>query len=135
MITQVPAEGILKLKDWKDAKMYKIACECTDSTHDHVIWVESDNSNVTVTIYTTQQSVGWWKESLEHDYDIDNRFLSWVSRTYKDIWNSLITRIRITAEIWIRGSIKYESTICLSKQQALNYAETIKKSINDVTDL
>ena len=33
-----------------------------------------------------------------------------------------------------KGYIDTESTVCLNKQQALNYAETLKSSITDVEE-
>lgn len=103
MKSQVPAEGILKRSDWGDAITYQVVCECQDSNHDHTFWVEADDARVTVTTYTTQKSK-WW--SL-------NR--------WQTIW-ILLTK----------GYIEYEASIIMSEQQALNYAETLKKATQDV---
>ena len=103
MKTQVPAEGILKRSDWGDAISYQVTCECTDSNHDHNVWVEADDARVTVTTYTTQKSE-WWK----------------LNR-WQTIW-ILLTK----------GYVKYEATLIMTEQQALNYAETLKQAIKDV---
>jgi hypothetical protein len=103
MKEQTPAEGILKRNDWGDAITYQIVCECGDSNHDHNIWIEADDS-ITVTTYTQQKSK-WWSM---------NR--------WQTIW-TLLTK----------GYIEYEGSIIMSEQQALNYAETLKKAIEDVT--
>ena len=100
---QTPAQGILKRNSWGDAITYQVVCECQDADHDHNVWVEADDTGVTVTTYTTQKSQ-WW--SL-------NR--------WQTIW-ILLTK----------GYVKYEANIIMSEQQALNYAETIKSSIQDV---
>jgi hypothetical protein len=103
MKAQIPAEGIYKHREWGDSVMYSVACECTDPTHQHDVWIEADDSGVTVTTYT-QQKTKWWEL---------NRF--------KIIW-ILLTK----------GYVEYEANIIMTEQQALNYAETLKKAIADV---
>lgn len=100
---QAPAEGILKRSNWGDAVTYQVVCECSDPDHDHNVWVEADDARVTVTTYTTQKSE-WW--SL-------NR--------WQTIW-ILLTK----------GYVKYEASIIMTEQQAVNYAETLKKAVEDV---
>lgn len=100
---QTPAEGILIRKDYGDAKTYTVPCECCGSDCEHNVWVEADEINVTVTTYT-QQKTKWWEQ---------NRF--------KTIW-TLLTK----------GYVEYEASILMSKQQALNYAETLKLAVKDV---
>jgi hypothetical protein len=103
MQAQTPAEGILKRSSWGNAVTYQVTCECHDANHDHTVWVEADDSSVSVTTYTTQKSK-WW--SL-------NR--------WQTIW-ILLTR----------GYVEHEANIIMTKQQALNYAETLKQAIKDV---
>jgi hypothetical protein len=105
MKAQTPAEGILKKNSWGDAKTYQVVCECGQSDHEHNLWVEADDSGVSVTIYTTVKSP-WWSM---------NRF--------KQIW-SLVTK----------GYIQQESIITMSSQTAFNYAETLKSAIRDVAN-
>ena len=100
---QTPAEGVLKRNNYGDAITYQVTCECHDADHDHNVWVEADDHRVTVTTYTTQKSQ-WW--SL-------NR--------WQTIW-ILLTK----------GYVKYEANIIMTEQQTLNYAETLKKAIQDV---
>jgi hypothetical protein len=100
---QTPAEGVLKRNNYGDAITYQVTCECHDANHDHTVWVEADDHRVTVTTYTTQKSQ-WW--SL-------NR--------WQTIW-ILLTK----------GYVKYEANIIMTEQQTLNYAETLKKAIQDV---
>jgi hypothetical protein len=103
MKAQTPAEGILKRSSWGDAITYQIVCQCHDSNHDHNVWIEADESGVTVTTYTTQKSKPW---SL-------NR--------WQVIWRLLT-----------RGYVEYEANIIMTEQQALNYAETLKSAVKDV---
>ena len=101
----IPAVGILKRNDWGGTKSYQVVCECGDPGHDHTVFVESDAINVTVTIYTTAKSK-WWQ----------------LNR-WKKMW-ILLTR----------GYIEYEADLIMNEQQALNYAETIKRAVSDVKE-
>jgi hypothetical protein len=105
MINQVPAEGVLLRKDYGDAKIYQIVCECGDCDHDHNVWVEAEDYGVTVTIYS-QQKTKWWEQ---------NR--------WKIIW-TLLTK----------GYVERESTIIMSEQQALNYANVLQSAVKDVKE-
>jgi len=102
---QVPAEGIMQTNDWGDSRVYRVTCNCGASDHDHHVWVEADDHEVSVTIYTTTKSNFWSKTRWYH------------------MW-TLLTK----------GYIDTESTVCLKRQGALNYAETLKSAIIDVED-
>ena len=104
-MTETPAEGIMKTHDWGSSKVYRIACNCGSEDHDHNMWVEADDHDITVTIYTTTKT-NWWSKT----------------RWYH-IW-TLLTK----------GYIDTESTVCMSRQQSLNYAETLKSAIIDVEE-
>ena len=103
MRSQIPAEGILLRKNYGDAKIYEVVCECGDCDHSHNVWIEAEDYGVTVTIYT-QQKTKWWE----------------LNR-WQTIW-TLLTK----------GYVERESTLIMGEQQALNYAETLKKAIKDV---
>jgi len=102
MTPQIPAEGILKRNDWGDSKMYQVVCGCGQPDHDHNVWIEADDGNISVTIYVTAKSK-WWEL---------NRF--------KQLWSLLS-----------KGYIKCETDVIMSEQQAINYAETLKSAVND----
>jgi len=103
MKSQSPAEGILIRNDYGDTITYQVVCGCGDVGHDHNLWVEADDQNVTVTLYTTVKSK-WWSM---------NR--------WQKIW-TLLTR----------GYVEYESSIIMSQQQALNYSNTLSSAVSDV---
>ena len=103
MNVQIPAEGIMKTNDWGDSKVYRVACNCGDENHNHNVWIEVDEHDIQVTIYTTGKTNFWSKTRWYH------------------IW-TLLTK----------GYIDTESGVHLNKQQALNYAETLKSSISDL---
>jgi hypothetical protein len=105
MKAQTPAEGILKRRDWGDAYTYQVVCTCGDSNHDHNVWIEIDDTKeVSVTTYTQQKS----------------KF--WELNRWQTIW-TLLTK----------GYVEYEASIIMTQQQALNYAETLKTAISDLT--
>ena len=103
MQTQQPAEGVLLRKDYGNAKIYQIVCECGDCDHDHNVWVEAEDHGVTVTIYT-QQKTKWWQ-----------------SNRWKIMW-TLLTK----------GYVERESVLIMSEQQALNYANVLQSAVKDV---
>lgn len=103
MEPQTPAEGILLRKDYGDAKVYNVPCECCGSDCEHNVWVESDDYGVTTTTYTKQKTK-WWE----------------LNR-WKIIWRLLT-----------RGYVEYEATIIMSQQQALNYAKVLESATHDV---
>lgn len=102
MIPQTPAEGISIFRDFGDAKLYTIPCECGFADHTHQVWIEADAIGVTVN--TT----------------IRLRSSAFKSR-WSYIWSLLTT-----------GCVEVESEIIMNRQQALNYAETLKSAIADV---
>lgn len=131
MKAQEPAEGILNRGDFGDSKFYQVVCGCGQEYHDHNVEVEAAETGVNVNIYVSPKT-DYWSELVEKRYDIDSPWLQEVDWFVKDIINGLWTRIKLTWSIWVHGYIRTETTIALSEQQALNYAETLKKAIKDV---
>ena len=103
MKTQKPAEGILLHRDYGDARMYTLTCECCDVDHAHQVWVDAEETGITVTTYTKQKS----------------KF--WSMNRWQKIWTLLS-----------KGYIEYEASIIMTEQQALNYAKTLESAIIDV---
>ena len=103
MKPEQPALGIMRTNDWGDTKVYRIACDCGSNEHNHDLWVEADETNVTVTVFTTVKSK-WW---------------SW--NRWQKVW-TLLTK----------GYVEYEASLIMSQQQALNYAKTLESAILDV---
>ena len=103
MKAQIPAEGILKTNDWGDSKVYKIICNCGHDDHSHNVWVESDEYEVNITVYTTVKTNFWSKTRWQH------------------IWTLLS-----------KGYIDCETTVSMTEQQALNYAHTLLNAVDDV---
>jgi hypothetical protein len=131
MKAQPPAEGILKTNDFGDSKWYKVVCGCGQPDHSVDFEVEADVTGVNVNTYVTAKT-DYWNESIKKRYDIDNPYLQELDWTIKDIWNGLVTRLKLTWTVWAKGYIRCETTIAMSEQQALNYAETLKSAVKDV---
>jgi hypothetical protein len=103
MTSELPAEGILKHNSWGDSKVYRVTCSCGASDHDHHVWVEADDHEVSVTIYSTTRTNFWSKTRWYH------------------IW-TLLTK----------GYIDSETSLIMNKQVALNYASVLHSAIEDV---
>ncbi len=133
MKKQTPAQGIMMTGDYGNSKFYKVVCGCGQPDHDLDFEVEAEDIGVTVNTYVTAKT-DYWTESIKKRYDIDNPYLQELDWTLKDIWNGFITRIKLTWTVWTKGYVQAETTIVMSEQQALNYAETLKSAIQDVKD-
>jgi hypothetical protein len=103
MKAEAAAEGVLKRSDWGDSKSYQVVCGCGDTDHDHNVWVESEDTGVSVVIYTTNTTHFWSKGR------------------WRQMW-----------ELLTKGYIKQEVSILMSEQQALNYANLLTQAVDDV---
>jgi len=131
MKLEQPAEGILKRSDFGDTKFYQIVCGCGQEYHDHNVEVESSETGINVNIYATAKT-DYWSELVEKRYDIDSPYLQEIDWFVKDLINGLWTRLKVTWQLWTTGAVTVETTISMTEQQALNYAETLKSAIKDV---
>lgn len=131
MKAEIPAEGIMKTGDYGDSKFYKVVCGCGQPDHDINFEVEADETGVNVNTYVTAKS-DCWSETFVRRFDIDNTWLQEWEWFWKDLVNDFARRVKFTWRIWTHGYVQTESTIIMTEQQALNYAETLKKAIEDV---
>lgn len=131
MKSETPAEGILKRSDFGDSKFYSVACSCGNDDDAIEFEVEADEMGVTVNTWTIQKT-DYWTEAVMKRMDIGNPWAEEFDWFWKDIWNGFVTRLRLTKNIWWDGYVKYQSTTIMTKQQALNYSETLKSAIKDV---
>ena len=133
MKAQTPAEGIMKTGEFGDSKFYKVVCGCGQSDHDVNFEVEADETGVNVNTYVIAKS-DYWGETFVRRFDIDSTWLQEWDWFWKDLINDVVRRVKLTWRIWTRGYVQTETTIAMTEQQALNYAETLKKAIQDVKD-
>jgi len=130
---QTPAEGIMLTSDFGDSKFYKVVCGCGQPDHDLNFEVEAADTGINVNTYVSAKSASW-NEAVKKRYDIDSPWLQEWDWFWKDLVNGFVCRVKLTWTIWTKGYVQTESTIAMSEQQALNYAETIKSAIKDVKD-
>jgi hypothetical protein len=133
MKAETPALGILRTNDFGDSKWYQVVCGCGQPDHTLTVEVESDEMGVNINTYVNVKT-DYWSETVKKRYDIDNPYLQELDWTLKDIFNGVVTRLKLTWTVWTKGYIKCETTIAMSEQQALNYSETLKSAIQDVKD-
>jgi hypothetical protein len=131
MKPQTPAEGILKTNDYGDSKWYQVICGCGQPDHTLSVEVEADDSGVSVNTYATVKT-DYWTDSVKKRYDIDNPWLQEWDWFWKDLVNGLLTRLRLTWDIWVKGYVRAETTVLMSEQQAINYAHTLTSAVKDV---
>lgn len=131
MKAETPAEGIMKTHDFGDSKFYHIACSCGSDDDAIELCVEADDHGVTVTHYTTQKT-NFWEEHIPQKYRTDDPWYGEFEYATTNIWNGFVRRCKLTWSIWFKGYVKYQSTTIMTKQQSLNYAETLKKAVADV---
>jgi len=105
MEAQTPAQGIMLDRDFGDSKFYTVSCTCGNPDDEIKLEVEADDCNISVHVWTTTKT-NWWGEGM-------NRF--------KLIWKLLT-----------KGYVEFESWTLLNRQQALNFSEALKQSINEV---
>jgi len=103
MNPEKPASGILKQGDFGISKFYYVQCDCSDPDCSHTIEVEADDFNVQVHLYSNHHTK-WWEK-----------------KRWKQVW-----------QILTQGYAEMQTTIVLTDQTALNYAETLKSAIEDV---
>lgn len=133
MKAETPAEGILKRSDFGDSKFYQVVCGCGQDYHDHNFEVEAADTGINVNVYLTVKT-DYWAETVEKRYDIDNPWQQEFDWFWKDLVNSFVRKVKVTWELWTTGAVTAQTTIAMTEQQAVNYAETLIKAVQDVKD-
>ena len=131
MKPQAPAEGILKTNDYGDSKWYHVVCGCGQPDHALTVEVEADEMGVSVNTYATVKT-DYWTETVKKRYDIDSPWLQEWDWFWKDLVNGVVTRLRLTWDVWTKGYVRAETTVLMSEQQAINYAHTLTSAVKDV---
>ncbi len=131
MAPQSPAQGILMHHTYGDAMHYTVMCECMDPEHSHNVWVEADDTGVSVNSYVTH-TTDFWSETVKNRYDIDNEVIQQAYWMFNYFINGLITKLKLTWQLWTKGHIKYQATLLMNEQTALNYAAVLQQAVRDV---
>jgi hypothetical protein len=107
---QRPAQGISLDKDFGDAKVFNVECDCSSDDHAVKMWIE-----------------------VQRDQDIPDVEVSFYVTTWtKNFWSNWPARIRAVYDILFKGVHKQEHHMLLNKQSALNFAEAIKDTIDEL---
>ena len=135
MKAQTPAEGISVTAKFNDATFYRVDCTCGCDEHaidfEVSVEVEDDVRLISVntwTIQTTERNDG----PLKKRYNIENDLLQNLHWWAIDVVNGCVYRLKLTWQVWTQGYIKYHGSTLMNKQQALNYAETLKTTIKEL---
>lgn len=109
MKEQTPAEGVMLLNSWNDAKNFHIECSCGSADHSTKMWIE-----------------------VQQDKDIPEVEVSFYVTTWTPFWDSSWSRFRAAYEVLFKGVHKQEHHMILSKQSALNLAKVIEKTVSEL---
>lgn len=125
MEAQTPAQGILAMKSFPDAKYYKVPCECGCDA-EITFSVEIDEYVISTHIYA-QTKTAYWRTTFPLTYTE-----SWLVYALKDFANSWISRIAVCWTALTKGYVETESYVLLTKQQTLNFSDTLKVAIDEL---
>lgn len=109
MKSQPPAQGISLEKDFGNAKVFNIECDCSADDHAIKMWIE-----------------------VQHDKDIPDVEVSFYVTTWTPVWQGWGQRLRAVYDILFKGVHKQEHHMLLNKQAALNFADAIKNTITEL---
>lgn len=109
MKEQTPAQGISIDKDFGDAKIFNVECDCTSDDHAVKMWIE-----------------------VQRDQDIPDVEVSFYVTTWTPLWKGWLQRLQAVYDILVKGVHKQEHHMILSKQSALNLAKVIEKTVSDL---
>ncbi len=106
---QKPAQGISLEQDFGDARVFNVECDCTSDDHSAKMWIE-----------------------VQSDRDLPEVEVSFYVTTWTPCWRGWKERLKAVYEILFKGVHKQEHHMLLNKQSALNFAETIKRTVKEL---
>jgi hypothetical protein len=109
MNAQTPAQGISIDKDFGDAKVFNVECDCTSDDHAVKMWIE-----------------------VQRDKDIPDVEISFYVTTWTPLWNGWFQRLKAVYDILVKGVHKQEHHMVLSKQSALNFAAAVESTVKEL---
>jgi hypothetical protein len=136
MNAQKPAEGISLRRDYGDSKHYKVDCTCghEDDSIEVTVEIDEDIEEVRV-IFETYQKSEWWKRVWDHDiYRIKPFWLYSIVYSLQGYVNGFAHKLAVTRDVWFKGYVKYYTSTYMSKQQALNFSQTLVDAIKEIEE-
>ena len=131
---ETPAQGISKNTQFPGYESYQVSCICGNPDDTIEFTVDNDDCEVTVSTYTLQRTP-WWEDPFKRhqSYKIENELLFQINYYVRGFLNALSHRLKVTWSVWIRGHVEYSQTTIMKPQQALNYSETLKRAVENVS--
>ena len=124
MEAQKPAEGILAMKAYRDAKFFRIPCECgCEGQIDFSIEVDEDM--ISTHLFATTKT-NYWRQRFNLTYEEN-----WMLFALKDFANDWYNRLAIVWTALTKGYIETEAWVLMSKQQTINFSETLKDVVKE----
>jgi hypothetical protein len=112
MKAQTPAQGISIEKDFGDARVFNVECDCSADDHSVKMWIE-----------------------VQCDLDIPDVEVSFYVTTWtREFWKDWPARLRAVYDILVKGVHKQEHHMILNRQSALNFAAAIKNTIKELEE-
>lgn len=107
---QTPAQGISLEKDWGDARVFNVECDCSSDDHAVKMWIE-----------------------VQRDQDIPDVEVSFYVTTWtREFWKDWPARLRAVWDILVHGVHKQEHHMLLNRQAALNFATAITNTVKQL---
>lgn len=107
---QTPAQGISLEKDWGDARVFNVECDCSSDDHAVKMWIE-----------------------VQRDQDIPDVEVSFYVTTWtREFWKDWPSRLRAVWDILVHGVHKQEHHMLLNRQAALNFATAITNTVKQL---
>ena len=134
MTPETPASGVKKIWEYNTSVAYDVGCTCGDPNHTVVFVVEQDDDcqMIVVNTYVTVKTDYWSEFYKANVYDIDNPVLYTIASSFKGLVNSVATRVCLIYDILVHGYVKYEQSVLMPKQVALNYAAAMQNAVYDL---
>ena len=132
MKSETPAEGISLRKDQGDTKWYRVDCECGSGDHYHDLWVEADQETGQATVeILTKSTTDFWSTTVNPYVTRSSGTVQFFEEWIRYLINETVRRARLVFRILFKGYAEYNSTVILTPQQAVNYADTLKRDLKD----
>lgn len=129
---QPPAMGILKSYDYGDLIAYHVPCSCMNDDDAIDMTIEIDEGGEITVSTDIKPKSAYWRNLIRSNSTCANSLLWNIDTWCRYFINGLYHRLNITYDVWVNGYVQYYHNIIMNKQQAFNYAETIKQAIIDV---
>jgi hypothetical protein len=105
MKTQQPATGIMQMGEWRDARCFRVACDCGTREHEVDAWIEVQDQDRTVSV----------------------TFYAQLQTPFQNFGQ----RLRMAWAILTRGVYSQEHDLILNEQAARNFTAAIDRTLEN----